>query len=68
MMTFNDLMGYYDFKMKNVLKGLRINRETLGHWKHDNVIPFRMQCVIQVVTDGKLLAEGKEEWLKGEKI
>ena len=58
-MKFSDVMAFYDYKMINVAKGLSISRETVKVWKQNDYIPFRMQCVIEVLSDGKLKADRK---------
>lgn len=59
-MRFSEVMGYYDYKMINIVKALKVARDTVKHWKEQDKIPFKMQCVIQVLTDGKLLANKEE--------
>lgn len=53
-MKFCEVMGYYDYKISNVVRGLNVARDTVKSWKKNDLIPFRMQCFIEIVTEGKL--------------
>ncbi len=55
-MKFNEVMAFYDYKMINIVRALKIARETVKSWKEKNEIPFKMQCVLEVLSDGKLKA------------
>jgi hypothetical protein len=65
-MKFSEVMAYYDYKMLNIVRALHVARETVNSWRKDEVIgkpiPFKMQCIIEVYTGGKLKAnlEDKE--------
>lgn len=56
-MKFSDVMGYYDYKMINICKALKVARDTVKSWKENDKIPFKMQCVLEVVSNGKLKAD-----------
>jgi len=64
-MRFSDAMAYYDYKLINISKAIKVSRLTVNAWKEKDHIPFKLQCVLQVLTDEKLVAD-KEAWLKGE--
>jgi len=61
-MKFSELMGYYDYKLKNIYRNLHVARETVNSWRDNDHIPFKMQCYIEVITNRKLTAnlEDKE--------
>lgn len=59
-MKFCDVMAYYDYKMINIVKALNVARDTVNLWKEKDKIPFKMQCVLEVITDGKLKAVKEE--------
>ena len=61
-MRFGEVMEYYDYKVCNIMKALKVARESVNSWKNNDHIPFRMQCIIQVMTKGELLID--EEYLK----
>jgi uncharacterized protein YjcR len=61
-MKFSEVMAVYDYKLVNVARALNISRETVNQWKKNDDIPFKMQCVLEVVTNGKVKAsKGKCE-------
>lgn len=53
-MKFCEVMEYYDYKISNIVKNLKVARATVDSWKKNDCIPFRMQCVIEIHTNGKL--------------
>jgi hypothetical protein len=55
-MKFCEVMGYYDYKISNIVKKLNVARESVNSWKKNDFIPFKMQCLIEVDTNGKLKA------------
>lgn len=57
-MKFSDVMAYYDYKIINICNALHVARDTVKSWKKKNEIPFKMQCVIEVLTEGTLKAQG----------
>jgi hypothetical protein len=56
-MKFSDVMAYYDYKMINICKALHVARDTVKAWKENDKIPFKMQCVLEVMSNGKLKAD-----------
>lgn len=56
-MRFCELMAYYDYKMSNICRELSVSRSTVKRWKEKDSIPFHKQCVIQVLTKNKLIAD-----------
>jgi len=56
-MKFSDIMIYYNYKMTNVARALHVGRQTVERWKKAGKIPFEKQCVLEILTDGKLVAE-----------
>lgn len=56
-MKFSDVMAFYDYKMSNIVKALHVSRETVKSWKRKDKIPFKMQCVLEVLTSGYLKAD-----------
>lgn len=59
-MKFSEIMAYYDYKMIKISKELKVARETVKSWRDNDKIPFKMQCVIEVVSNGKLKANKEE--------
>lgn len=59
-MKFSEVMAYYNYKILNITKGLHVARGTVNSWRDDEAagkpIPFKMQCIIEVYTGGKLKA------------
>ena len=60
-MKFSDVMAYYDYKMINICKALHVARDTVKSWKDNDHIPFKMQCVLEVITNGKLKANKEDQ-------
>lgn len=61
-MKFSEVMAFYDYKMINIVRALKIARDTVKSWKDKDEIPFKMQCVLEVLSEGQLKAEkGKDE-------
>ncbi len=60
-MKFSEVMAYYDYKMINIVRALKVARETVNSWKEKDKIPFPKQCELQVITDNKLLASREDE-------
>lgn len=61
-MKFSEVMAFYDYKMINIVRALKVARDTVKAWKENDEIPFKMQCVLEVMSEGKLKAEkGKDE-------
>jgi hypothetical protein len=60
-MEFSEVMIYFDYKMSNIARALDVTRETVTHWKDEGKIPYHRQCQIEVVTGGKLKAEGEKK-------
>jgi hypothetical protein len=60
-MKFSDVMAYYDYKMINIINAVSVARDTVKSWKKNDHIPFKMQCVIEVLTDGKLKANKEDK-------
>jgi hypothetical protein len=55
-MKFSEVMIYYDYNMSKIAKALDTSRQYVSLWKKENQIPFPMQCMLQVITNGKLKA------------
>lgn len=55
-MKFSEVMAHYDYKMINIVKALKVARDTVKAWKERDKIPFDKQCELQVITDNKLVA------------
>lgn len=64
-MKFSDVMGFYDYKISNIMRALGVSRTAVDSWKKKNKIPFKMQCLIQVVTKNELVAN-MEDWERKE--
>ena len=60
-MKFSEVMGFYDYKMINICKALHVARDTVKSWKEKDHIPFKMQCVLEVISCGKLKADKQSE-------
>ena len=60
-MKFSDIMIYYNYKMTNVARALHVGRQTVERWKKAGKIPFEKQCVLEILTDGKLVAERPQQ-------
>lgn len=58
-MKFSEVMAYYDYKMINICRALHVARDTVKAWKKNDEIPFKMQCVLEVLSNGKIKAERK---------
>lgn len=60
-MKFSEVMVFYDYKMANIIRSMHVSRETVRSWKDKDKIPFNMQCVLEVITNGKLKASKEDE-------
>jgi len=60
-MKFSEVMAFYDYKMINIVRALKIARDTVKSWKEKDKIPFKMQCVLEVLSEGKLKAEKESD-------
>lgn len=60
-MKFSEVMAYYDYKMINIVKALKVARDTVTSWKEKDKIPFPKQCELQVITNNKLIASRDDE-------
>jgi len=60
-MKFSEVMAYYDYKMINIAKALKVARDTVTSWKEKDKIPFPRQCELQVITKNKLIASREDE-------
>lgn len=56
-MKFSELMAFYDYKMINICRGLKVARETVNSWRNKDEIPFKFQCMAEVLSEGKLKAD-----------
>lgn len=59
-MKFSEVMAYYDYKMINICRALKVARDTVKSWKAKDKVPFKMQCVLEIVSQGKLKATKEE--------
>lgn len=59
-MKFSEVMKYYDYKMINIVRALKIARDTVNTWRKKDKIPFKFQCVLEIITDGKLRADRED--------
>ena len=55
-MKFSEVMIYYNYNMASIAAALKISRQYVSLWKKENHIPYPMQCVLHVLTDGALKA------------
>jgi len=60
-MRFSEVMAFYDYKMINIVKNVKVARETVKSWKLKDNIPFDKQCIIQVLSGGKLIARKEDD-------
>lgn len=58
-MKFQEVMAYYNYKMSNVARALRVSRESVRLWKEKDEIPFNRQCVLNVISNGELEIDSK---------
>jgi hypothetical protein len=59
-MKFRDVMAHYDYNMMNIAKAVHVTRETVRKWKKKDEVPFDIQCVIQVLSNGVLEANKED--------
>lgn len=59
-MKFKDVMAYYDYRMKNIIKALHVAPDTVTSWKRKDKIPFSKQCELEVLSEGKLKAKKED--------
>lgn len=60
-MKFSEVMAFYDYKMINIVRAVKVARDTVKSWKEKEKIPFDKQCVIEVLSEGKLKAKKEDE-------
>lgn len=56
-MKFNEVMAYYDYKIVKIINALMMTRETISRWRKNDSIPFKAQCMLEVISHGKLKAD-----------
>lgn len=56
-MKFSEVMACYDYKMSKICEAVQVARETVKAWKVNDEIPFKYQCVLEVLSNGKLKAK-----------
>jgi DNA-binding transcriptional regulator Cro len=59
-MKFSEVMAFYDYKMVNIVRELKVARDTVKSWKIKDKIPFTRQCQLEVLSNGKLKASKNE--------
>lgn len=60
-MTIDEALTHFDHKQANIARALSVSTMTVCLWKKRKKIPFRWQCQLQVITDGALKANLKDE-------
>ncbi len=60
-MKFSDIMIYYDYNMAAVARALNTSRQYVCIWKKNNSVPYPRQCELQIITQGKLIANREHE-------
>jgi len=60
-MKFSEIMTYYDYNMANVARALGTSRQYVLTWKKKQSIPFPQQCMLQVITNGDLIANKEDD-------
>ena len=58
-MTYQDLQRKYGTD-SNIARSVGVSRQLVGYWKR-NSIPYSRQCMIQLVTKGRLRADNPRE-------
>lgn len=59
-MKFSEVMIHYDYKMSNIAKALKVDRQVVYAWKKKGRMPYEYQCVLQILTNGQLVASREE--------
>jgi len=59
-MRFFEVMTFYDYKMSNVSRALKVTLETIRRWKKMDKIPFSKQCELEVLSKGALKANKED--------
>lgn len=60
-MTIDEALTYFDHKQTHIARALGVAPMTVCIWKRKKKIPFRWQCQLQVITEGALKANLKDE-------
>lgn len=55
-MKFSEVMIHYNYNMSEIARALGISRQYVAMWNKCGAIPYPMQCMLQVITDGHLKA------------
>lgn len=55
-MKFSEVMIYYDYNMSKIARALDVSRQYVAVWRKKDAIPWPFQCELQIITDGKLIA------------
>ena len=59
-MKFSEVMIYFDYNMSNIARALGISRQVVSRWHKNGKIPFKNQCMLEVLTNGVLKASKED--------
>ncbi len=59
-MKFSEVMIFYDYNMSKIAKALETSRQYVAQWKKADSIPYPKQCELQIITNGKLIANKED--------
>lgn len=66
-MKFCEAFGHFNYKSEAMKSALGISLTTLYRWRSDNAIPYDKQCLLQILTNGELVASLEHIRKKGNK-
>lgn len=59
-MKYSELMKYYDYKISNIVRAVRVGRVSVMSWRKNDKIPFKYQCIFEVISNGELKANRED--------
>lgn len=56
-MKFSEAVIYYNYNMASMARAIGISKQWVYCWKRNNKIPIHYQCMLEIVTNGALIAD-----------
>lgn len=55
-MKFSDVMIQFNYNMASVARAVDVSKQWILKWKQSDFVPIEYQCMLEVITEGKLKA------------
>jgi len=56
-MKFSDVMIQFNYNMASVARAVDVSKTWVLKWKQSDFVPVEYQCMLEVITHGKLKAD-----------